>query len=110
MPRFVKKPVVIEAIQLRWDTWGDVCTFVAERTGVNPKNFAYHISAEEASDTCGEEGTLFLAFAVTTTHGESAIVRHGDWLIPDSTPGTFYPCKPDVFKETYASIDEPTDK
>lgn len=106
MPKFVKKPIEVEAIQLRWDTWGDVCTFIAERNGVNPKNFAYHITAEEASDTCGESGTLFLAFVVTTTHGESAIVRHGDWIIPDSKPGTFYPCKPDVFEATYNAIGE----
>lgn len=106
MGKYVKKPVQIEAVQLRWDTWDEVCEFVAERAGVSPKNFAYHISAEEASDTCGEPGSIFLAFVVTTTHGESSIIRHGDWVIPDSKPGTFYPCKPDVFAETYSEIEE----
>ena len=28
MTRFRKKPVVIEAIQLRWDTWNEVCDFI----------------------------------------------------------------------------------
>lgn len=106
MGKFKAKPVEIEAIQLRWDTWGEVCEFVAERTGVSPKNFAFHISAEEASDTCGEAGSLFLAFAVITVHGKTAVIRHGDWIIPDNKPGTFYPCKPEVFVAKYEPVEE----
>ena len=28
MGRFRKKPVVIEAVQLTWETWNEVCDFV----------------------------------------------------------------------------------
>lgn len=28
--RFRKRPVVIEAVQLRWDTWGEMCAFAKE--------------------------------------------------------------------------------
>jgi hypothetical protein len=27
MPLFRKKPVVVEAVQLRWDTWSEMCAF-----------------------------------------------------------------------------------
>ena len=98
MPTYRKKPVVIEAVQLRWCNWGEVCDFVGDI--ISPDHGGYYIQPEEASDTCGEEGP-YLAFKVITTHGEEAIIRHGDWIIPDSKPGTFYPCKPDIFEATY---------
>ncbi|MFB7162316.1 hypothetical protein [Streptomyces sp. NPDC056242] len=41
---------------------------------------------------------------VTTVHGETAIVRPGDWVIPDGKPGTFYPCKADIFAATYEEV------
>jgi len=102
--RFRKKPVVIEAVQLRWATWGEVCEFVGP--AISPTSPAWYIPAEEASDTCGEPGPQYIAFDVTTTHGERAVVRHGDWIIPDSKPGTFYPCKPDIFAATYEPVED----
>lgn len=102
MPQFRKKPIVIEAVQLRWSTWNEVCDFVGE--AISNRTPGRYITAEEASDTCGEPGPEYIAIDVTTTHGETAVVRHGDWIIPDSTPGTFYPCKPDVFDATYEPI------
>lgn len=102
MPRFRKKPVEIEAVQLRWGTWTEVCEFLGDV--ISPDNPAREIDASEASDTCGDEGPAYIAVDVTTTHGERAVVRHGDWIIPDSKPGTFYPCKPDVFAATYEEV------
>jgi len=98
MATFKRKPTIIEAVQLNWVNWNEICSFVGTR--INANNPGYHIPKEEASDTCGEEGP-YIAFYIKTAHGDQAIVRHGDWVIPDSIPGTFYPCKPDVFAETY---------
>lgn len=104
MPRYRKKPVEIEAVQLRWSTWNEVCEFVGD--AISPGSPAWNIDADEASDTCGEPGPEYIAFHVTTTHGDRAVVRHGDWIVPDSTPGTFYPVKPDVFAATYEPVVE----
>lgn len=41
-----------------------------------------------------------------TVHGEIAVARHGDWIIPEAEPGRFYPCKPDVFAATYEAVEE----
>jgi lipopolysaccharide export system protein LptA len=106
MPKFRKKPVEVEAVQLKWSTWGEVCEFLGDV--VSEQNSGYNIGADEVSDTCGEAGPEYIALKVTTTHGEEAIVRHGDWIIPDSKPGTFYPCKPDVFDATYEAVPVPS--
>lgn len=101
---FRKKPVEIQAVQLSWQNWNAVCEFVGDAIG--PDNPARTISADEASDTCGESGPDYIAVDLTTTHGETAVFRHGDWIIPDSKPGTFYPCKPDIFEATYEPVGE----
>lgn len=96
-----KKPVKVQAVQLRWSAWVDVCELLGEALlEVNP-NGARTISAEEAADTCGETGPIYIELDVRTIHGEIATVRHGDWIIPDGKAGRFYPCKPDIFEATY---------
>lgn len=99
--KFKKRPLEIEAVQVRWANWNDVCDFLKEHGAENVRG--YEIGAEDASDTCGEIGPDYVALDVMTTHGEVAVVRHGDWIIPDSKHGTFYPCKPDVFAATYST-------
>jgi len=70
----------------------------------NPSG-AMTIPREEASDTC-DEVSPYIALNVRTAHGDVAIVRHGDWIIPEKDPGRFYPCKPDVFAATYDPVEE----
>lgn len=101
--RFRKKPVIVEAVQVRWSTWGEVCDFVG--MAINADNPAREIAYGDASDTCGEAGPAFIAFDLPTTHGDLATFRHGDWVLRDSRPGTFYPVKPDVFEATYEPIE-----
>jgi hypothetical protein len=87
MAKFRKKPVVIDAVQ--W--WGN--------------NF------EEISAFFGEkEHTLRLVCAVDkileieTLEGVMT-ARFKDWIIK-GVAGEFYPCKPDIFKETYEPIEQ----
>lgn len=101
--RYRKKPVEVSAVQLRWSNWEDVCELLGDALRETNPDGAWYISADEASDTCGELGTEdgdsgYIALNVQTMHGELATVRHGDWIIPDGNPGTFYPCKPDIFE------------
>lgn len=39
--------------------------------------------------------------AITTIHGETAIVRLGDWIVKDSKIGTYYPIKDEIFRRGY---------
>jgi len=95
--KFRKKPVVIEAVQLRWSTWNEVCEFLGNI--ISSDNPARDIPAAEVSDTCGEDGPIFIALTIPTLEGDH-IARHGDWIIR-GVQGEFYPCKPDIFEQTY---------
>ena len=94
MAKFRKKPVVIEAVQLRWSTWNEVCEFLGDIVG--PGNPGRH--TEEFSDACGEMGP-YIELTIPTLEGNHT-ARHGDWIIK-GVKGEFYPCKSDIFAATY---------
>jgi hypothetical protein len=78
MPKFRKKPVVIDAVQ-----W----------TGENPD--ALDVFCGNSIDWQKGQGELLIA----TSEGDM-IAREGDWIIK-GVKGEFYPCKPDIFEATY---------
>lgn len=88
---FRKKPVVIEAVQLRHDTFDDCYRFI---NGEKRGNFL-----ETGNGIDPEDG----AFKITTLEGVMK-VSLGDWIIKEPFPTDdrkFYPCKPDIFEATY---------
>ena len=98
--KFRKKPVVIEAVQLRWTTWNEMCDFLGDI--ISPDNPGRNV--ETYSDTCGEEGPSFIEVTIPTLEG-SHTARHGDWIIK-GVAGEMYPCKPDIFEATYEPVAE----
>ncbi|MCM3396441.1 hypothetical protein M3638_01145 [Oceanobacillus profundus] len=82
--KYKKKPVVIEAIQ-----W----------TGTNIKDISKFTdsSTDQPFKRLGNE--LF----IITLEGEMR-ADINDYIIK-GVKGEFYPCKPDVFKQTYVAID-----
>jgi len=82
MKKYVKKPVVIEAVQYLTDNHEEVCAFIGD--------FPHrHIQQDET-------------IIISTLEGEH-ITRHGDYVIK-GIAGEFYPCKPDIFKYSYEEI------
>ncbi len=81
MAKYRKKPVMIEAVQFTGSNYREVDDMVGR-----PTNW------EGAPDT----------FLVQTLEGEMT-ARVGDWLIK-GVRGELYPCKPDIFEETYEPI------
>jgi len=82
MGKYRKKPVVIEAVQ-----W----------TGEN---------ADVVAEFFGQEDTFGLndgIWNIMTLEGTMA-ASPGDWIIK-GVAGEFYPCKPDIFEQTYESVD-----
>jgi hypothetical protein len=95
--RFRKKPVEVEAVQLRWATWSELCKFMGDIIGPdNPGRFS-----SQFSDACGEDGP-YIELDIPTLEGVM-IARHGDWIIK-GVQGEFYPCKPDIFAATYEAV------
>lgn len=84
--KFRKKPVVIEAVQ--WD-------------GTN-ESWQHIMNMGLTKWKPGEIGTQ--TFYIETLEGDH-LARKGDWIIK-GVKGEFYPCKPDIFEQTYESVDK----
>ena len=82
--KYRKKPVVIEAIQ-----W----------TGLNLKEISNFINSE---DFWHKDSGLF----IKTLEGNMK-ANANDWIIK-WVQGEFYPCKPDIFEQTYDKVDNST--
>jgi len=89
--KYRKKPVVIEALQLRWDNWGEMCEFV----GVSPED-----GKPNGFHPDGDKNRLGLK--IPTLEGVME-AHENDWIIK-GIKGEFYPCKPDIFEATYEPL------
>jgi hypothetical protein len=81
---FRKKPVVIEAIQFSGNNWSVLDRFTNGRVSQMGN---------------GEKATL----DVITLEGKYLTARVGDWIIK-GVAGEVYPCKPDIFEQTYEAV------
>lgn len=85
--RYVKKPVVIEAMQFTRHTWYELIDFTHEQVCCFMKR-----RPDEDVYTC----------IVSTLEGPMTATE-GDYIIK-GIQGEFYPCKPDIFEETYEKV------
>ncbi len=84
MPKFRKKPVVIEAVQLvpgcEQELMAHIGPTIPIRIGFDKKFF----------------------MVIPTLEGDHK-AEEGDWIIKGMN-GEFYPCKPDIFEKTYEAV------
>ena len=83
--KYCKKPLIIEALQLRWDTWDEMCDFI-DLTGDG-----------KTKGIMGKENALGLD--INTLEGVMR-AKEGDYIIK-GIRGEMYPCREDIFNETY---------
>lgn len=81
MPKFKKKPVVVEAVQ-----------YPCEHPALK------RCTCDGVHVGCGHCGVDF----IETLEGNMN-VADGDWIITDVN-GEHYPCKPDIFEKTYSPV------
>ena len=86
--KFIKKPVVIEAMQFVDD----------DKTILELSDFAGKTISIDYADP---EKPIF---KINTLEGVMT-ASVGDWIIK-GVKGEFYPCKPDIFEKTYEIIEE----
>ena len=86
MQKFVKKPIVIEAIQYN---------------GINITEVEDFVGAKLPSVLLSVEDTQLV---IPTLEGDMKVSK-GDYVIK-GIKGEFYPCKPDVFKSTYNVVED----
>jgi hypothetical protein len=86
--RYRKKPVEIEAVQFTGS--GDSCTEVTAFLGGSN-------SGNQRWNSCTNTGGVIL-----TLEGEMAFTP-GDWILK-GVAGEFYPCRDDIFRQTYEAV------
>lgn len=82
--KYRKKPIVIDAVQFTGENKDEIAAFV----GANPMQWINHPELGISIDTL--EGSLD--------------ARPNDWIIK-GVKGEFYPCKPDIFEQTYEKVE-----
>jgi hypothetical protein len=92
-----RKTALVEAIQLRWENWSDICDFMGGI--ISPANPGR--SVDTYSETCGNTAP-FIEITIPTLEGDHT-AKHGDW-IAKGPKGEFWPIKPDIFRETYERV------
>ena len=88
MRKYVKKPVVIEAIEFKRNNWEEVKSFTNDT--------AHTMSIKKRIDG--------LATCIIPTLEGQHIATEGDFIIK-GVKGEFYPCKPDIFHQTYDLVE-----
>ena len=83
--KYKKKPVIIEAVQWTGDNVSEILDFVN------------HLDIQMTNHDVG--GEVKTELYINTLEG-SMHASEGDWIIK-GVHGEFYPCKPDIFEETY---------
>lgn len=96
--RYRKKPVIIEAIKWTGENDREMFDFLA-----NNKRCNEYMTAEEESFYI-DHGKVKGGLVIKTLEGEH-IASIGDYIIK-GVKGEFYPCKPDIFEQTYEAVED----
>ena len=90
--KYIKKAVVIDAIQVKANNFDHICDFMGCTPGqvLNPMSDI---------DEFGDSRDPYLGVIIETLEGNMQ-ANIGDMIIK-GVNGEFYPCKPDIFAKTY---------
>lgn len=91
--KYRKKPVTIEAVKWTGFNPSDIKEFVGDSCKIEYSDAAYEAGA----------GPMYAFITIHTLEGDMK-VSIGDYVIK-GVQGEFYPCKPDIFEQTYEEIE-----
>ena len=92
--KYRKKPVVVEAAQWNGFNLEEIKKFVGDSLIYRVSDSAWKVG----------KGAPTVYLEIKTLEGNH-ICSRGDYIIK-GVQGEFYPCKPDIFKQTYEQADE----
>lgn len=100
--KFRKKPVEIEAVQLLWSTWEEMCDHagVGKLSDGKPEGCYLTPCGKPTEDA----SSGIMGLKIPTLEGVM-IGTEGDWIIK-GVKGEIYACKPDIFGMTYELVEE----
>jgi len=91
MAKYREKSVIIEAVQLRWDTWDEICAFAG-------------VGKLEDGKPEGNQDEDKIGLDIPTRDGLEHAFEN-DWIVK-SVHGEFYPVNNSIFKITYELVEE----
>lgn len=107
--KFRKKPVEVEAVQLTWASWSEMCEFAGVGRLDEGKPEGCYIKLDEAGNISSSDGPderNEIGLRVPTLEG-LMLARENDWIIR-GIAGELYPCKPNIFEAAYEPVAEPS--
>ena len=105
MKKYIKKQVVVEAIQ--WDGTLEKALEISQIEGLNSV-IEYYLTKTliigESTSSSANTYEEIKSFKIKTLEGDMNVSK-GDYIIK-GIKGEFYPCKEDIFKKTYVDFTE----
>lgn len=104
--KFRKKPIVVEAVQLLWSTWSEMCEHAGVGLLTDGKPEGCYIEEDgHYGDGLGSPRPprAKLGLRIPTLEGIMLGVE-GDWIIK-GVNREIYPCKPDIFEKIYERVE-----
>lgn len=92
--KYRKKPIVIDAIQFTGLNLEEIKSFVGEKLKYDIMDAAWQAGV----------GRPHILMKIETLEGDM-LVSKNDYIIK-GVNGEFYPCKPDIFEQTYDIVGE----
>ena len=105
MKRYIKKQVVVEAIQ--WDGTLEKALEISKIDGLNSIIEYYSTKTVIIGESTSSSANTYeeiKSFKIKTLEGDMNVSK-GDYIIK-GIKGEFYPCKEDIFKKTYVDFTE----
>lgn len=99
--KYRKKPIAIEAIQYTGENLEEVKAFCPIAEIVQMVKFGIKVLKDEGFTKDQYKG---YKLCISTLEGDME-VSVGDYVIK-GIQGEFYPCKPDIFEQTYEEVEE----
>lgn len=90
MPKFRKKPVIIEAVQFVGNNALEIHAFTLGQSYPTDESITHY-------------NWELKQLIIPTLEGDHT-ASYGDWIIK-GIHGEFYPCKPDIFEKTYELVE-----
>jgi hypothetical protein len=101
--KFRKKPVVVEAVKYCGGVDNNIDFILHLFPDINLHISSISSVGSNPPDWAKKPDELY----VETIEGWMK-VKDGDWIIK-GVKGEFYPCKPDIFEQTYEKVEETSD-
>ena len=105
MGLYRKKPVVINAVQLRWDNWNEMCDHagVGKLSDGKPEGCWIGENGQPIPDQNKPDCTKNrIGILIPTLEGLMVGIQN-DYIIR-GIKGELYPCKEDIFLATYEKV------